>query len=225
MTRSGKTWLCKQALESLQEMNVHTVFFDPKHDDEFSSLGTICTTPMQFYAQLVKKNPRIVYRPPGAKEGSQKDLTSIIDLVFGLQKNKKFSRIKRVIAIDEIQLMVKKGGHDGIEKLWTVGAGMGIVGLAITQRVQLLNETVWSQSENKVLFKVEDRAEYLRSRNLEDFASLREFFIDPARQYWFYYTSGGGDWFKHPPVRARPKYQGPLRLKRSHAFGYSPPRP
>lgn len=215
MTRSGKTYLCKHILEELQGMNVHTVFFDPKHDDDFASLGTICRTPMQFYAQLIAKNPRIVYRPPGTKEGRQQHLTEIIDLIFNAHRNKKFKGIRRVIAIDEIQLMVKKGGHDGIERLWTVGAGQGIVGLAITQRVQLLNETVWSQSENKLLFKVEDRPEYLRSRNLEHFAELRDFFLDIAHRYWFYYTTGGGDWFRHPPVRARPKYEGPLRLKRS----------
>ena len=52
--------------------------------------------------------------------------------------------------------MVKKGGNDGIERLRTVGAGQGILGLAITQRIQLLNETIWSQSENKIIFKVED---------------------------------------------------------------------
>ena len=108
MTRSGKTYLCKHILEELHNMNVHTVFYDPKHDDDYSSLGTICTTPMQFYAQLIAKNPRIVYRPPGTKEGRQKDLTEIIDLIFNAQKNKKFKNIKRVIAIDEIQLMVKK---------------------------------------------------------------------------------------------------------------------
>ena len=70
------------------------------------------------------------------------------------------------------------------------------------------------QSENKLLFKVEDRPEYLRSRNLEHFAELRDFFLDLAHRYWFYYTTGGGDWFRHPPVRERPKYHGPLRLKR-----------
>ena len=110
MTRSGKTYLCKHILEELQNMNTHTVFFDPKHDDDFASLGTICTTPMQFYAQLIAKNPRIVYRPPGTKEGRQQDLTKIIDLIFNLQKNRKFKKIRRVFAIDEIQLMVKKGG-------------------------------------------------------------------------------------------------------------------
>ena len=215
MTRSGKTYLCKHILEELHNMNVHTVFFDPKHDDDFASLGTICRTPMQFYAQLIAKNPRIVYRPPGTKEGRQQHLTEIIDLVFNAQRNKRFKNIRRVIAIDEIQLMVKKGGHDGIERLWTVGAGQGIVGLAITQRVQLLNETVWSQSENKLLFKVEDRPEYLRSRNLDHYAELLPYFQAPENRYWFYATVGDGVWKKHPPVGQETKKTGrPNNMKR-----------
>lgn len=214
MTRSGKTFLAKHILEELQRKRVHTIFFDPKHDDDYATLGTICTSPMQLYAQVLAKNPTIVYRPPSDKQGRAEHLTQIIDLVFLASRNRKLRNVKRVIAIDEIQLMVKKGGHDGIEKLWTVGAGMGIVGLAITQRVQLLNETVWSQSENKILFKVEDRPEYLRSRNLSHFAELRDFFFDPSKKYWFYYTLGDGDWRRHPPVKEREKYKGPLRLKR-----------
>ena len=214
MTRSGKTFLCNLILTQLQSMGIHTIFFDPKHDRDYASLGTICTTPMQFYAQILLKNPSIVYRPPGGKQERQEHLTEIIDIVFRAARNKKLRRIKRVIAIDEIQLVVKKGGHDGVEKLWTVGAGLGIVGFAISQRIQNLNETVWSQSENKILFRVEDRNEYLRSRNLNHFADLRNFFLDPAKRYWYYYTLGNGEWKKHPPAGERKKYTGPLRLKR-----------
>ena len=214
MTRSGKTVLCKKMLEGLQDMNVHTVFFDPKHDDDFSDLGKICTTPMQFYAELVAKNPRIIYRPPGDKTGRSEHLTRIIDLIFTAQRNPKFKNIRRVIAIDEIQLMVKKGGHDGIEKLWTVGAGLGVMGMALTQRIQLLNETIWSQSENKILFKVEDRPEYLKSRNLEHFTKQSDFFSDPSRAFWFYYTHGGGSWNKHQPVKLRSVPPEQLKLRR-----------
>ena len=32
--------------------------------------------------------------------------------------------------------MVKKGTNDGVETIWTVGAGIGVVGIAITQRIQ-----------------------------------------------------------------------------------------
>ena len=69
-----------------------------------------------------------------------------------------------------------------------------ILGLAITQRIQLLNETIWSQSENKIIFKVEDRPEYLRSRNLDHYAELLPFFQAPENRYWFYATVGDGVW-------------------------------
>ena len=85
--------------------------------------------------------------------------------------------------------MVKKGTNDGVETIWTVGAGLGIVGMALTQRIQLLNETAWSQSENKVIFCIEDRVEYLKSRNLQHYVDLQEFFNDSVNKYWFYYPS------------------------------------
>ena len=87
----------------------------PKHDDDFASLGTIAT-PMQFYAQLIAKNPVLcTVRPVPKKETTTP--TTNHDLIFNAQRNKKFKNLRRVIAIDEIQLMVKKGGHDGIERL------------------------------------------------------------------------------------------------------------
>ena len=111
-----------------------------------------------------------------------------------------FKRIKRVIAVDEIQLMVKKGTNDGVETIWTVGAGIGVVGIAITQRIQLLNETCWSQSENKIIFKTDDRPEYLKTRNLDHYIDKREFFLDSDNRYWYYYTTGDGKWKIREPI-------------------------
>ncbi len=202
-TRSGKTYATRLILKELQNRNIHTIFFDPKHDDGYADLGEICYTPMQFYARLLSKTPRIIYRPSPEKAKRQQELTRIIDLTFEVSKTRGYKQIRRVIAIDEVQLMVKKGGNDGIEKLWTVGAGQGILGLAITQRIQLLNETIWSQSENKILFKVEDRPEYLRSRNLDHFTELLPFFQAPENRYWFYATIGDGTWKKHPPAGSK----------------------
>ena len=173
MTRSGKTYFTKHVLKNLQAEGYHTVFFDPKHDDDYADLGVICTTPIDFYAKLLKKTPHIVYRPSPKKDERADELSRIIEMMFALSKKPGFKRMRRIVAIDEIQLMVKKGTNDGVEMLWTIGAGMGIVGVAITQRVQLLNETCWSQSENKILFKTDDRPDYLRSRNLEHYSEKR----------------------------------------------------
>ena len=214
-TRSGKTYATRFILKKLQLEGIHTIFFDPKHDDDYADLGVICYTPMQVYAKLLSKTPRIIYRPNPEKNKREAELTRVINLTFEVSKTKGYKRIRRVFAIDEVQLMVKKGGNDGIERLWTVGAGQGILGLAITQRIQLLNETIWSQSENKIIFKVEDRPEYLRSRNLDHYAELLPFFQAPENRYWFYATVGDGVWKKHPPVGdKKEKTDRPNKMKR-----------
>jgi hypothetical protein len=214
-TRSGKTYATRFILKKLQGQGIHTIFFDPKHDDDYADLGVICYTPMQVYAKLLSKTPKIIYRPNPEKNKRQEELTRVINLTFEVSKTTGYKRIKRVFAIDEVQLMVKKGGNDGIERLWTVGAGQGILGLAITQRIQLLNETIWSQSENKILFKVEDRPEYLRSRNLDHYAELLPYFQAPENKYWFYATVGDGVWKKHPPVgETKEKTGSPNNMRR-----------
>ncbi len=215
ITRSGKTTFAAYVVQQLQSKGVHTIFVDPKHDAAWDKLGTVCYTAMEVYNQLLKKNPAIVVKTPGAKEEKLAMLERITDLTFGLQKKPGFKRIRRLIAIDELQLFVKKGGSDAIEKIWTIGAGVGIVGMALSQRIQLLNETVWSQSDNKVIFRIEDRPDYLKSRNLQHYVEQQEFFDDSMNRFWFYYTTGGGKWKKHDPVPiGRPKRRGPLRLKR-----------
>ena len=62
---------------------------------------------------------------------------------------------------------------------------MGITGIAMTQRIQLLNETCWSQSDNKFIFRIEDRKDYLKSRNLEHYINQQEYFNDEMNKYWF----------------------------------------
>jgi DNA helicase HerA-like ATPase len=200
ITRSGKTMFASKILQRLQTTGAHTLFVDPKHDAGYEHLGTICSTPIEVYEQLLLKNPAIILRTPGTSEERIETLDRVIELMFTLQRTPGFKRIKRVVAIDELQLFVKKGNSRAIETIWTIGAGIGIVGMALTQRIQLLNETAWSQSDNKVIFRIEDRPEYLRSRNLEHYVNELDFFTDPMNKYWFYYTQGGGKWKKHSPV-------------------------
>ncbi len=215
ITRSGKTTFASHAIESLWARSTHTMFIDPKHDESFAKLGTVCNTVMEVYEQLLLKNKAIVFRPPGSAEERIESLDRIVELIFQLQRSAGFKRIRRVIAIDELQLFVKKGNSKAIEMIWTVGAGMGVVGMAMTQRIQLLNETVWSQSDNKIIFRIEDRVDYLKSRNLEHYVNQLDFFTDDMNKYWFYYTIGGGTWKKHKPVPINmPKKPRRLKLNR-----------
>ena len=208
ITRSGKTTFAAQVLKKLWGRSTHTIFVDPKHDDAFTKLGTVCYDPMEVYERLLAKDNRIVFRP--SADERVEELDRVVDLIFMLARKDGFKRIRRVVAIDELQLFVKKGSSKAIEQIWTVGAGMGIVGMAMTQRIQLLNETVWSQSDNKFIFRIEDRPDYLKSRNLEHYVNQIDFFTDDMNKYWFYFTVGGGTWKKHKPV----EINTPIRPKR-----------
>ena len=42
ITRSGKTFLAAKVLQRIQETGGHTLFIDPKPDDGYAHLGTIC---------------------------------------------------------------------------------------------------------------------------------------------------------------------------------------
>lgn len=213
MTRSGKTYFTGHVIERLQETGVHTIFVDPKADRDYERLGTVCNDPIEVYAQLIKKNPRIVFRTQGDQSERVEMLDKVVEMIFNLARADGFKRIRRVVAIDEIQLYTKKGSTRAIELIWTVGAGIGITGMALTQRMALLNDTAFSQSENKFIFKIDDRPEYLKSKNLDHYP--RDFFFDTMNQYWFYYTIGGGSWKRHEPVTVEaPKRYRSLRMKR-----------
>lgn len=215
ITRSGKTTFAAALLKQLWGRSTHTLFVDPKHDEGFAKLGTVCYEPMEVYERLLAKDKQIVFRTSGDSNERVEQLDRVVELIFMLARKPGFKRIRRVIAIDELQLFVKKGSSKAIEQIWTVGAGMGIVGMAMTQRIQLLNETVWSQSDNKFIFRIEDRPDYLKSRNLEHYVNQQDFFSDSMNKYWFYYTIGGGTWKKHKPVSINtPKRPNRLDLKR-----------
>lgn len=216
MTRSGKTYFTGHVLEMLQEQGAHTIFVDPKHDREYARLGTICHSAIEVYSQLLKKNRAIVFRPSAVRDERNAELDKLVEMMMELQRTDGFRRIRRVIAIDEIQLFVGKGSKSrAVEIIWTVGAGIGMMGIALTQRLQNLNEDIWSQSENKVCFKMDERPEYLKSRNLEHYP--QEYLMDDMNKYSFYATTGGGTWKRYKPITIQiesNKSRDHLRLSR-----------
>ena len=216
MTRSGKTYFARKAFGEFHQSGIHTLFIDPK--SEIDSPGKVCKTPMEVYAALLSKTPAIIFHPPVGKDERIEALNKVMERIFILANKPGFKRIRRVVAIDEIQTFVRKGSNDAIEQLWLVGAGKGIVGIGMTQRLQLMSETVWSQSENKIIFRIDDRPEYLRSRNLEHYLEHVPFFSSPEYQYWIYFTNGDGSWRKSRPVGSKappPKKTGKSKtLKR-----------
>jgi len=210
-TRCGKTFLASHILEKLQDEGVHTIFVDPKHDDDYKELGEICHTPMEVYAKLLTKTNRIVFRTNVDADAG--DLDKVVRLMMELQRTPGFKRIRRVIAIDEIQTYVGKGKLKAVEMIWTMGAGIGVVGIALTQRLQLLNETCWSQSDNKILFRMDESLKYFKDKGIDHYP--KDKLAEDMNEFHFYATNGGGKWKFYDPVPIdKPKSTGPLRMYR-----------
>ena len=63
---------------------------------------------MEVYAALLSKAKAIVYYPPVGKDERIEALNKVMNKVFQLSNKPGFKRIRRVVAIDEIQTFVKK---------------------------------------------------------------------------------------------------------------------
>ena len=66
MTRSGKTFLAGKVLQGVQDIGGHTIFVDPKHDDGYAHLGTICHSPIEVYEQLLRNC--LLYTSPSPRD-------------------------------------------------------------------------------------------------------------------------------------------------------------
>lgn len=217
MTRTGKTYFVGKALKRLRDNeNVHTIFVDPKQQVTMGlSKKEICTTPTQVLECMMRKQKNIVFYPRVESKYIGNDLNRVVDHVFAVNKKEGFRRIRRVVAIDEVQSFVRKGISDGLDKLYLIGAGVGITGVCMTQRLQNMNETVWSQSENKVIFRIDEILSYLKSRNLQHYIDELPFYMDEMNQYWYYATTGNGRWSRMKPVgQNNPKKRPRLTLHR-----------
>ena len=55
-TRSGKTYATRFILKKLQLQGIHTIFFDPKHDDDYADLGSGLYIPYAGLCKVVIEN-------------------------------------------------------------------------------------------------------------------------------------------------------------------------
>ena len=114
------------------------------------------------------KVKRVIYRPPGTSERSR-HLTEIINLLFEMREKRRYKKCPYALFVDEVQLYAAKGGkHEGLERLSTTGAGKDIHGIIIGQRLQDIHEQTLSQCNSRMVFFMQERPEYLRSRMMTE---------------------------------------------------------
>ena len=132
----------------MQSEGIHTIFVDPKA--EIKGLGRIARHLWRPRASFQRRRTSYPHtgserRPSGSAE--QIDGTRLH------RKQTRFKRIRRVIAIDEIQTFA--GSNDAIEHLYLVGAGKAS-SVRDDSAAQLMSETVGA-AENKIIFRIDDR--------------------------------------------------------------------
>ena len=108
ITRSGKTTFAAAVLRKLWSRSTHTIFVDPKHDEGFSKLGTVCHDPMEVYERLLAKDKNIVFRPSGDANERVEQLDRVVDLVFMLAKKMDSKELEELSLLTNCSYLLRK---------------------------------------------------------------------------------------------------------------------
>lgn len=179
------------------------IFLDTKHDDSLLGDGFLVDNILDMKYHIDNKDRRILYRPPGTNERKQ-HLTDIVNTLFEYKQTSSHAQVPFLLFVDELQLYAgKMATHEGLERLSTTGAGKGIIGVFMAQRLQDIHEQTLSQCNNTILFFMRERPEYLKSRNLAALIPWMDW-LKANKWFFAYQTSENNDWELHEPVPLEP---------------------
>lgn len=175
------------------------IFFDTKHDDDILQHGFVARSVEDLAYYLSLKPKRIIYRPPGTTE-REIHLTKVVNLLFSNKEKSRYKGCVYALFIDEVQLYARKGSrHEGLERLSTTGAGKGIHGIVIGQRLQDIHEQTLSQCNSRMVFFMQERPEYLKSRLMTELVDWMDW-LKENPYYFAFQTLASVDWQLHAPV-------------------------
>lgn len=203
LTQYGKTTLAIVLMLTRSIFDGRTnpvfIFLDTKHDDSLLPHGFVVSDLMDLRYHIDNKDARIIYRPPGTNE-RKKHLTDIVNLLFEYKERSTHKNTPFLLFVDELQLYAgKMSHHEGLERLATTGAGKGILGVFLAQRLQDIHEQTLSQCNNTIVFYMRERPEYLKSRNLTALIQWMDW-LKENKWHFAYQTSENNDWELHGPV-------------------------
>ena len=175
------------------------IFVDTKHDDDLLGHGVKCDNIVTLAYMIESRVDRIIYRPPGTRD-RKNHLTDIVNCLFEYKERASHKNTPFLLFVDELQLYAgKMAHHEGLERLATTGAGKGILGVFLAQRLQDIHEQTLSQCNNTIVFYMRERPEYLKSRNLTALIQWMDW-LKENKWHFAYQTSENNDWELHAPV-------------------------
>jgi hypothetical protein len=145
ITRHGKTFA---AIHSLARMKDEAVFFyNTQHEKVPSGFTTVDPRQHEWeqVEHLLQKNRKINWIAATKIENMHKEIIFIVDKLY----NEEVRNVRLVI--DEVHLF-KKAALQEIQRVATTGLRWGIRGVFISQRPAKVDNTLYTQSTNHVIF-------------------------------------------------------------------------
>lgn len=155
---------------SLKQQPKGAIFFNSKREEKPFMKGWIeASAEKNTKEQILKalnQGKKINYMPFQKLSQQRKELQFLIDYFFAKKDKKQLKDI--YIVIDEVNT-VTKGAEttEEVERLAHVGLGLGLTGIFIGQRFAEIPNSLFSMSENKAIFHVDQtESEYFKRKGL-----------------------------------------------------------
>lgn len=157
-TGSGKTTFATWMFKNVGAL---AVFYNTQLEVRVEQAGTALVYNMNGFRKAYNKGYRkIVFNPNEDDEIAEKELESLIELLFklGYEINKDAKDTPKpfcYLFIDEIQeYSSKTSKNQVVDRVWKRGRRYGIVGIAISQRPADVSHTILTQSRQHIIFRL-----------------------------------------------------------------------
>jgi hypothetical protein len=145
ITRHGKTYA---TIKSLERLNNEAVFFYNTQHEKVGKSWTTVDPRLHEWEQveyLLAKGKKINWLPSTKIDDMQKEIIFIVEKLY----NGEMRNVR--VAFDEVHLFTK-GALKQIQRVATTGLRWGMRGVFISQRPAKVDNTLYTQSTNHVIF-------------------------------------------------------------------------
>ena len=158
LTRSGKTWAVK---ESLRGQKSGTLFFNVQHEllpNDYIKAGS--RDSRRAILRGLDKGCKINYIPSTDLDRQALELSCLIEMLYdGLKRDV-------ILVVDEVHLFTGKDVKRQLIRVATTGLRYGIRGVWISQRPANIQNTLMTQSNKFVFFKMNMEYQYLAGHGI-----------------------------------------------------------
>ena len=165
-TQSGKSYYAAEKGRKWSKGGV--LFFNPQDMELKGYIKATIKDDLLQIIRLLNKGEKINYIPRFKKEIAEKEIKYISQILLQYHVKHKIKG-QTLFVVDECQIYARSNSKNPIEDVATRGLGKGLIGLFITQRPALVSNTLFTQSEIKTFFRLEEEEwPYFKNYNMAD---------------------------------------------------------